>query len=128
MTEFLVFGSVAHPRGGYTPKDIDLVVPEFTEDKPASIELERYEQLAHTTGKSVDLFLTAYSDNFNVAGWYEPGGRWQFRQAFCGKYFFDGLIPMTFEEVVEAAKVLDVNPDTMPPMKVLSPISPEGEP
>ena len=85
---------------------IQLVVPEF-DDKhffyTATVTLERYEQLARVTGKPVDLFFGTRNDDFNLAGWYEPEGVWRFSQAFCGKYFFDGLIPMTFEEVVAAA-------------------------
>jgi hypothetical protein len=105
--EFLVFGSVAYLFRNHTPNDIDLVVPEF-DDKDlfysATVTLGKYERLANATGKPIDLFFSAYNDNFNLAGWYAPGGQWQFRQAFCGKYFFDGLIPMTFKEVVAAAK------------------------
>jgi hypothetical protein len=108
--EFLVFGSVAYLFRNYTPNDIDLVVPEFTDDTAGSFELERYEKLANATGKPIDLFFTTYNGDFNVAGWYESGGRWQFRYAFCGKYFFDGLTPMTFEKVVEAAKAKESTP------------------
>jgi hypothetical protein len=104
--EFLVFGSVANPWRSHTPNDIDLVVPEFNDKDlfySATVTLGQYERLAYATGKPIDLFFSPYNDDFNLAGWYEPGGQWQFRQAFCGKYFFHSLTLMTFEEVVEAA-------------------------
>jgi hypothetical protein len=101
---YLVFGSVLkRPE----PKDIDLVVPEFTDDRMygAEIELEPYERLANATGKPIDLFFTTQTSAFNLAGWYQPGGPWKFRQAFCGEGFFDLVTTMTFEQVVEAVGV-----------------------
>jgi hypothetical protein len=111
--EFLVFGSVVLTTPTRPPNDIDLVIPEFVEveDTPdgqpgrfytATIDLERYEKLAAATGKPIDLFFSRFESDFNLAGWYEPGGRWKFRQAFCGKWFFEGLVPMTFEQIVDA--------------------------
>jgi hypothetical protein len=87
------------------PNDIDLVVPEFTDERMYSAEvgLETYERLGSATGKPIDLFFTTDPSTFNLAGWYEHG-RWRFRQAFCGKGFFDGLTPMTFEQIVAAAR------------------------
>jgi hypothetical protein len=55
---------------------IQLVVPEF-DDKhffyTATVTLERYEQLARATSKPIDLFFGTRNDDFNLAGWYEPG-------------------------------------------------------
>jgi hypothetical protein len=100
--DFLVFGSVTDSSRAYDVGDIDLVVPEFTDEyTERRVSLEPYEKLAEATGKPIDLFFTTYSD-FNVTGWYEPaGGRWQFRQAFCGKNFFSPLEPMTFQQIVD---------------------------
>jgi predicted nucleotidyltransferase len=71
---FLVFGSVAEgPRKDVG--DIDLVVPEFADDRMygAQVCLERYERLAEATGKPIDLFFTAYPEDFNLAAVYTPG-------------------------------------------------------
>jgi hypothetical protein len=81
MTEeepFLVFGSVVEgPRKDVD--DIDLVVPEFTDDRlySAQVCLERYERLAEATGKPIDLFFTTYPEDFNLAAVYVPGQHWQ---------------------------------------------------
>jgi hypothetical protein len=87
---------------------IQLVVPEF-DDKhffyTATVTLKRYEQLARATSKPVDLLFGTRNDDFNLAGWYEPGGVWRFSQAFCGRDFFLGLKPMSFEQIVEALRV-----------------------
>ena len=87
---------------------VQLVVPEFDDEHffyTATVTLERYEQLAHATGKPIDLFFGTRNDDFNLAGWYEPGGVWRFSQAFCGRGFFLGLKPMSFEQIVEALRV-----------------------
>ena len=72
--QFLVFGSVVEgPRKN--PDDIDLVVPEFTDNRmySAKVCLDRYERLAEATGKPIDLFFTAYPEDFNLAAVYTPG-------------------------------------------------------
>ena len=112
---FLVFGSVAEgPRKNVG--DIDLVVPEFTDDRmySAQVCLKRYERLAEATGKPIDLFFTTYPEDFNLAAVYAPGQGWRFRQAFCGKGFFDAVRPMAFAQIVSevaARQQADTIPD-----------------
>jgi hypothetical protein len=101
---FLALGSVTNSSRAYDVGDIDLIVPEFTDDRMYThrVDLEIYEKLAEATGKPIDLFFTTHDDGFfNLAGWYRPGGRWQFRMAFCGCDFFLSLKPMTFQQIVD---------------------------
>jgi hypothetical protein len=113
--QFLVFGSVVE-GSRKDPDDIDLVVPEFTDKRmySARVCLERYERLAAATGKPIDLFFTTYPEDYNLAAVYAPRYRWRFRQAFCGKGFFNAVRPMTFQQIVnevEARRHADATPD-----------------
>jgi hypothetical protein len=72
----IAFGSVL--MKGHAAHDIDLVLPEFNDDDHISeeaVSLDRYEALAHATGKPIDLFFTAEPSRFNVAGYYDPADR-----------------------------------------------------
>jgi hypothetical protein len=100
----LVGGSVLHC--GCEAHDIDLVVREFTDERgdQAEVDLAVYESIAHATGKPIDLFFTAYADQHNVAGYYNPTTRrWTFRMAFCGRLFFEPYVEMTMAELIALA-------------------------
>jgi hypothetical protein len=109
--QFLVFGSIL--TKGAQAHDIDLVAAEFYDptgecfaDGDGVLTLDRYEALAHRTGKRIDLFFSVVSRTFNLAAVYDPRQerpRWEFRQAFCGRDFFYGVQPITEAELVAAA-------------------------
>ena len=103
---FLVIGSVTDPYRVREVGDIDLVVPECTDDRAYTtpFTLEPYERLAEATGKPIDLKFTTNSSDLNLTGLYEPGGRWQFIWLFCGNHWFSNLHVMTFDEVVGAVR------------------------
>jgi hypothetical protein len=107
---FLAFGSIL-TKGAHA-HDIDLVAAEFYDstgkyfaDGAGVLTLDRYEALAHRTGKRLDLFFSGLPSTFNLAAIYDPRQerpRWEFRYAFCGKFFFDALRPITEAELVAA--------------------------
>ena len=101
---FLVFGSIL--RKGINAGDIDLVIPEFADDRmySARVSLDRYEQLSRETGKPIDLFFTTHEGRFNVAGRYDPKLQsWEFRMAFCGKDFFADVKSISRSKLTTAA-------------------------
>jgi hypothetical protein len=110
--QFLVFGSIL--TKGAQAHDIDLVATEFYDptgeyfaDGDGVLTLDRYEALAHRNGKRLDLFFNNEPSTFNLAAVYDPRDErpsWVFRQAFCGRDFFDGVRPMTEAELVAAAR------------------------
>jgi hypothetical protein len=105
--QFLVIGSVTNPHRVGDVGDLDLVVPEFTDNRvyTAAVSLEPYEKLAEATGKPIDLKFSTRPSELNLLGWYEPGGRWQFSWTFCGKDWFTHMKSMTFGEIVDAVRI-----------------------
>ena len=104
----IVFGSVL--TRGFNAHDIDMVVPEFTDCRKYDhdIDLTIYEKIAHTANKPIDLFFTAATETFNVAGWYNPTERrWLFRMAFCGKHFFDACREFSYDKLIRTAQQPD---------------------
>jgi len=102
-TKFLLFGGASSEKDWAEVSEIDLVVAEFDGAGfyDAAVTLDVYEKLAAATGKPVDLFFSMIDEGFTIAGWYDPKvRRWEFRNAFCGKGFFDGLKAATFRELV----------------------------
>jgi hypothetical protein len=101
----IVFGSVL--TRGFNAHDIDMVVPEFTGRRmyDHDIDLTIYEKIALATNKPIDLFFTAATETFNVAGWYNPTERrWLFRMAFCGKHFFDACREVPYDKLIRMAQ------------------------
>jgi hypothetical protein len=108
---FLAFGSIL--TKGAEAHDMDLVAAEFYDptgkyfaDGTGVLTLDRYEALAHRLGKRIDLFFSTGHRTFNLAAIYDPRQecpRWEFRYAFCGKFFFDEVRPITEAELVAAA-------------------------
>jgi hypothetical protein len=101
----IVFGSVL--KRGFNAHDIDMVVPEFTDCRKYDhdIDLTIYEKIAHTANKPIDLFFTAATETFNVAGWYSLAERrWLFRMAFCGKHFFDACREISYDKLIRMAR------------------------
>jgi hypothetical protein len=101
--DFVLFGSIVSK--GRDARDIDLIVPEFTGDESnyTAVSLDRYELLAHETGKPIDLFFTTHMPGFNVAAYYD-GKEWTFRLAFCGKWFFEGAQAIGRDELLCAVR------------------------
>ena len=87
-------------------RDIDLIWQGFWDARDGDImaNLGAYEELAAVTGKPIDLFLTAWNDQFNIAGWYDPKvGRRLLRR------FFHGARRMTFRQLVDEVDRLRSN-------------------
>jgi hypothetical protein len=103
-SEFLAIGSITDSYRAHDVGDIDLVVPEFTDNRiyTAAVSLEAYEKLAEATGKPIDLKLSPHASDLNLTGGYNPeDGRWYFFHCFCGSHWFSAIKPMTFQQIVD---------------------------
>ena len=88
--EFCVIGSIADPDRSGDVGDLDLVVPILDGGESDNyVDLGVYEKLAQVTRKPIDLFMTQWPDQFNVAGCYDPAegpsrhGRWPVYSLFA---------------------------------------------